>query len=112
MLAGLITRTKADLFMLLWIGPSGKKFSVFLIKILWNLYKATTKFCGLSRQVVSHDTENKHDFVKTVPDKCWNLCVFDKTSPVLLYRFHCLQIFIQEKNVANKMAAISFRPQV
>ena len=52
-------------------------------------YKATTKFYGLWRQVVSHDRENKHDFVKIVPDKCWNLCVFSKTFPVLLYRFHC-----------------------
>ena len=39
--------------------------------------------------MVSHDRENKHDFVKTVPDKCWNLYVFSKTSPVSLYRFHC-----------------------
>ena len=39
-------------------------------QIQWNLYKATTKFCGLSREVVSHDRENKHDFVKAVPDKC------------------------------------------
>ena len=37
-------------------------------------------FCGLSKQVVSHDRENKHDFVKTVPDKCWNLCVFNNTG--------------------------------
>ena len=35
------------------------------LNIQWNLYKATTKFCGLSRQVVSHDRENKNDFVKT-----------------------------------------------
>ena len=59
--------------------------------VQWDLYKATTKFCGLSRQVVSHDRENKHDFVKTAPDKCWNLCDFSKTSPVLLYRFHCIK---------------------
>ena len=32
--------------------------------IQWHLYKATTKFCGLSRQVVFHDRENEHDFVK------------------------------------------------
>ena len=49
---------------------SGKGPKVFLmsVEIQWNLYKATTKFCGLSRQVVSHDMENKHDFVKTLPD--------------------------------------------
>ena len=58
----------------------------------WNLYKATTKFCGLSRQVVFYDRENKHDFVKTVPCKCSNLCVFSKTSPVLLYRFRCIDL--------------------
>ena len=34
--------------------------------IQWNLYKATTELGGLSRQVVFHDRENKHDFVKTV----------------------------------------------
>ena len=53
-----------------------------IYELQWNLYEATTKFCGLSRQVVSHDSENKHDFVKTVPDKCWNLCVFSKTYTV------------------------------
>ena len=49
-------------------------------KGIWNktqrkLYKATTKFCGLSRQVVFHATDNKHDFVKTVPGKWQNSCV-------------------------------------
>ena len=58
--------------------------------IQWNLYKLTTKFCGLSRQVVFPDKENKQDFVKNVPGKWWNLCVFSKTSPVSLYRFHCI----------------------
>ena len=58
--------------------------------VQWNLYKATTKFCGLSRRVVSYHRENKHDFVKTVPGKLWNLCVFSKTFPVSLYRFHCI----------------------
>ena len=61
-----------------------------LNKLRWNLYKATTKLCGLSRQVVSHDRENKHAFLKTVLDKCWHLCVFNKTSPVSLYRLHCI----------------------
>ena len=41
-------------------------------QVQWNLYKATTKFYGLSRQVVFHDRENKHDFVKAVPDKLQN----------------------------------------
>ena len=58
----------------------------------WNQYKATTKFCGLSRQMVFHDRENKHDFIKTVPGKWLNLCVFSVTSPVSLYRFHCIGI--------------------
>ena len=26
--------------------------------IQWNMYKATTKFCGLSRQVVFYDRES------------------------------------------------------
>ena len=30
--------------------------------------------------MVFHDRENKHDFVKTVPGKWWNLCVFSKPS--------------------------------
>ena len=34
-----------------------------------NLYNATTKFCGLSEQVVFHDRENKYNYVKTVQDK-------------------------------------------
>ena len=55
------------------------KSTVFTIQ--WNPYKATTKFRGLPRQVVFHDRENKHDFVKTMSDKWLNLCVFSKTSP-------------------------------
>ena len=49
------------------------------------LYQATTKFCGPSRQVVFHDRENKHDFVKNMPCKRWNLCVCTKTSLVSFY---------------------------
>ena len=49
--------------------------------IQWNLYKATTQFCGFSRQVVSHDRENKHDFLQTLSGKWWNLCDFDKNFP-------------------------------
>ena len=37
--------------------------------VQWNLYKTTTELCGLSIQVVFHDRENKHDFVKTMPGK-------------------------------------------
>ena len=54
-----------------------------------NLYKATTKFCGLSRQVVFHDREIEHDFLKTMQHNWWNLCDFSKTSLVSLYTFHC-----------------------
>ena len=57
--------------------------------IQWKLHKTTTKFCDLSKQVVFHGREKKHDFVKTVPGKWWNLCVFSKTFPVSLYKFHC-----------------------
>ena len=64
----------------------------------WNLYKATTELCGLSRQVVFHSRENKHDFVKTVPGKWQNLCVFSKTSPVSLHRFHWSNITALHKN--------------
>ena len=39
----------------------------------WNLYKAITRCCGLSRQVVFHDREIEHNFVKTVPGKLQNL---------------------------------------
>ena len=57
--------------------------------IQWNLYKATIKFCVLSRQVVLHDRENKHDLVKAVPGQWRNLRVFSQTSLVSLYKFHC-----------------------
>ena len=50
------------------------------VLLQWNLYKATTKFCGLTRHVVYHDRENKHDFVKTVPGKWWNLRVIVRLS--------------------------------
>ena len=49
----------------------------------------TTTFSGLSKQVVFHGRENKHDFVKNVPGNWWNLYDFGKTSLVSLYRFHC-----------------------
>ena len=58
--------------------------------VQWNLFKAITRFYGLSRQVVFQHRENKHDSIKTVPDKLQNLCVFNKTSLVSLYRFHCI----------------------
>ena len=35
---------------------------------------------------------NKHDFVKTVSGKWWNLCVFSKTFTVSLYRFNVFEI--------------------
>ena len=44
------------------------------------MFKAITKFCRLPRQVVSHDRENNHDFVKNVPDKSWNLRVLVRLS--------------------------------
>ena len=50
---------------------------------------------SLSRQVISHDRQNKHHFVKTVTDKCYNWCVFSKTSPVLICRFHCIRLPVQ-----------------
>ena len=56
--------------------------------IQWNLFKVTTKCCGLSRQ------ENKRDVVKTVPGKWWNLHVLSKTFSVSWYRFHCIMILI------------------
>ena len=58
--------------------------------VQWNLFKTITRFYGLSIQVVFQHRENKHDSVKTVPDKLQNLCVFSKTSLVSLYRFHCI----------------------
>ena len=51
-----------------WLGGINPT-NQMLCKLQWNLYKATTRFHGLSRQVVFHDRENKHDFVKTVPGK-------------------------------------------
>ena len=41
-----------------------------------------------------HDRVNKHDFVKTVPGKWWNICVSSKTSLVSLYRFHCIFVCV------------------
>ena len=57
------------------------------IPIQWSLYKATTRFCGLSRQVVFHNKENKHDFYRYCAR--WITKSMCKTSPVSLYRFHC-----------------------
>ena len=64
---------------------SGKGPKVFpmSVEIQWNLYKATTKFCGLSRQVVSHDIsvpEKLASFIRHLSDglyvfysNSWNL---------------------------------------
>ena len=57
----------------------------------WNLHKATI-FCRLSSQVVFHDRDDKHGFVKTVPGKLQNVYAFDKTFRVSLYRFHCTDL--------------------
>ena len=60
-----------------------------VIHLQWNLYESTNTLCGLSRQVVSHDREDKHDFLKIVPNKNVEIFVFfSQTSPVLLNRFH------------------------
>ena len=78
----------------------------------WSLYKVTSKFCCLSRQVVSHDRDNKHDFVKTVPGKCWNLCVVGKTSPVLLYRFHCISTILLQHSSPFPVWTTQLDPRV
>ena len=62
----------------------------------WNLYNATTKFCGLSEQVVSHDRKNKHDFVKSLPDKSWNLYI-----SVRLRQFYYTSISIRVSFLEN-----------
>ena len=67
-----------------------------------NLYKATTKCCGLSRQVVSHDKENKHDFEKAVLDKWYILCVFINTFAVSLYRLHSIELRSGNTNQTRK----------
>ena len=64
--------TKTYVYYFKWgISPSGH----FSDHYLGNLYKATSKFGGRSKQVVSHDQENKHDFVMTVP-AIWQIYVF------------------------------------
>ena len=56
-----------------------------LWSIQWNLYKVTTELSGISRQVVFHNREDKHDFGKTLVAKWWDWCVFSKTFQVPLY---------------------------
>ena len=39
----------------------------FLLRLQqWNLYKETTKFSDLSRQLLFHNRDNKHDYVNTI----------------------------------------------
>ena len=45
-----------------------------------NLYKETIKLYDLSRQMVFHDKDNKHDLVKTMPGELLDLIVFEKTD--------------------------------
>ena len=49
------------------IGPTNPYYIYLLIQ--WNLYEVTTTWYGLSGQVVFHNREMKHDFVKTVTGK-------------------------------------------
>ena len=60
-----------------------------LQELQWNLYKATTELCGLSKEVAFQGRENKHDCVKTVRQMT-KFIIFSKTSLVSLYRFHCI----------------------
>ena len=52
----------------------------------WHLNKGVTRFCGLSSQVVFHDRENKHDFLKTVLVELHQSVHFSKISKVSLHR--------------------------
>ena len=54
----------------------------------------------VSRQVVFHNRENKHDFVKTVTGKLQNLYV-SQTFPDALSRFHCIVIDVFKFQVSK-----------
>ena len=41
----------------------------------WNPYKAITKVCELSWQVIFHDRDIENDFLKTAPGEWQNSCV-------------------------------------
>ena len=56
-----------------------KKIGGLLIVLHQNLYKTTTTYCCVSRQVVCHNSHNKHDFIKTVGGKRLNSCYVIKT---------------------------------
>ena len=47
-----------------------------------NLCKTTSEWRGLSRQVIVHSRENKHDFVKNGTGKWRNLSAFVFISPI------------------------------
>ena len=42
---------------------------IIMPQLQWNLYKVTSELCGPSWQVVFHNRDSKHDFVKTEPDR-------------------------------------------
>ena len=62
----------------------------FLLRLVqWNLCKETIKILLHSRQLLSHNRENKDDYVNTMPGKFYNLNAFSTTFAVSLYRRHC-----------------------
>ena len=64
-----------NLIMIGWIVLCLLQIRLIIFKYQWNVYKATAKFCFLPRQVVTHEKENKHDFVKTVRNKWLHLWI-------------------------------------
>ena len=73
--------------------PSGNGKSQALYSVIQlNLCKVTTEYWCLSRQVVFHNRENKHDFVKTVPGKSSNLCVFYRKTSIISHTLVCNKI--------------------
>ena len=62
----------------------------YILESQWSLYKAASKFYGLSKRVVFLNREIIHDFIRTDHSKWWNLCAFAKTLLISLHRFHCV----------------------
>ena len=63
--------------------------NIIKMVLQWNLYKATTHKCGLSRQVLSHEREKNIILFKYCARWMTQYMSPYMTFPVALDRFHC-----------------------
>ena len=68
------------------ISPIEKILRVWIVKPIWN-----HRMPGRSLQTGGHQSLVKYAWsVKTMPSKLATLCIFNTTTPIVIYIFHCI----------------------